>query len=353
MTDAAYALRILRNAMDSFTDLIGSYPRSSLLIGNGYSIAAHHGFSYASLLSMTNFELEHWFKDLFSKLDTNNFELILEILDNAQFVNETSGNIAEAERDVKARENLIDLFIKTLRSIHPDNKILIDAPACITEEQYKTNGQFLNNFSTIFTLNYDLLLYWSILENKYTDRFKDNFSITKDRDYFANYFNESPIVNTNLWFLHGALHLRTDHTGLTYKVIHSENNNILDQLRASLEKSIYPTIIFEGTDKEKILKINTNRYLSIANSVLSNSSGCLFTYGFSFNKNDFHILDSIFKSSIHTLCVGLRGTTDQHQEIVGECAKLKEYAGRSFGSNRRTTPLEIFYYDTTQMNNIW
>ena len=153
--------------------------------------------------------------------------------------------------------------------------------------------------------------------------------------------------------MHGALHLRTDHTGLTYKVVHIENNSILDQLRESLEKSIYQTIVFEGTDKEKRFKINTNRYLSIANSVLSNSGGCLFTYGFSFNKNDDHILESICKSSIHTLCVGLRGTTDQHQEILGECAKLKAYADISFRSNCRATPLDVYYYDTTQMDNIW
>lgn len=323
-----------------------------LLIGNGFSIAASPRFKYSSIFNCADFSKISWVKNIFTSLSTENFELILNMLKSAQLVNKAAGNIEESENDAKAHSALVDIFIDTLGEIHPDNKIIYRSFECITVEQFEANGKFLEKFNVIFSLNYDILLYWSILENKLEYKFKDNFSI-KDRNRSGLSFNESFLNCTSLWYLHGALHLRTDSKGMAYKIVANQDSSILNQLKESMSLFEYPTIVFEGSDEEKQLSINSNRYLSIANKVFSNSYGALFTYGFSFNENDDHIIEAIKKSAISVLCVGLHGTIKKNQKIFEKCEGLKSTANHNFNTGSRASRLEVYYYNTNECGNIW
>lgn len=324
----------------------------NLLIGNGFSIAASGRFDYSSLFDLADFSRVPWVKNIFTSLPTTNFEFVLNMLNCAQIVNKAAGSIDESERDVQALSSLVDVFIDTLGSIHPDNKVSYGSYDIMTDKQYKKNGEFLKKFNMIFTLNYDLLLYWSILENKLERKFKDNFSI-RDSEIAGLCFNESYLNETCLWFLHGALHLRTDNKGMAYKIVNKNDNSILKQLKDSLSRLEYPTIVFEGSDNDKRLLINSNRYLSIASKVFSNSYGTLFTYGFSFSDNDEHVIESIKKSAISVLCVGLRGTIKNNSKIFEKCEGIKSAANHAFEHGYRAERLVVYYYNTMENVAIW
>lgn len=69
----------------------------SLLLGNGFSIAASRKFSYRSLRECTDFSSMSRMKNLFDFYDTNDFEKILMALTYAYDVNSILEHIQEAE----------------------------------------------------------------------------------------------------------------------------------------------------------------------------------------------------------------------------------------------------------------
>jgi len=344
--------------MNTFDELIaltnGAGPRN-LLLGNGYSIAASENFNYSNLFQKTIFSSMEWIVNIFNKYQTCNFEFILEVLKHAENVNEEIVRVVLGESKAhlsnqvdiihSARINLVSSFINTLRTIHPENNHLDQHGDGITGDMFIKNREFLRNFSKFFTLNYDLLLYWSLLNSEIV--FADNFSSGLDYK-----FNDNFSQNTTLWFLHGALHLRTDRfTGQTRKVVYRSQSTLLRQLADDLINSMYPTIVFEGTASEKRSKIGSNTYLSMANQHLASLGGSLFTFGFSFNDNDAHMQKAIADSDISMLCVGIRGSEQNNLHICGKCREIQTLAD----SKRAATlspPLQVYFYNTSEMS-IW
>lgn len=155
-------------------------------------------------------------------------------------------------------------------------------------------------------------MYRSICNNRLTSKFRDNF-LPEDDIYSFDKENQD---TTNLWFLHGAFHLRRNYDGTIYKVIYTEGSNIINKLKRNIQNGIYPVIVFEGTDEEKLSKINSNYYLHSALRAFSNMTGSLFVCGFSFNNNDKHVIDAIVKSKISHLCVGLYGDENSSPNIL-------------------------------------
>ncbi|WP_394027463.1 DUF4917 family protein [Desulfovibrio falkowii] len=360
--------------MKTFDELIeltqDSGPRN-LLLGNGYSIAASSNFNYQNLLEKTDFTSSPWIRNLFSKYSTCNFEFILEVLRHAENVNEEIVGSARGENqptlayqvDVihHARIVLIRDFIQTLRDIHPDNNYRGRSYGGVTGDMFIKNREFLTHFTKrkplenspqIFTLNYDLLLYWALLNSGFN--IGDNFAFCDNFSYGANnIFNNGFLKSTNLWYLHGALHLRTDDfTGETKKLVYTEKSRILDNLSDDLINSRYPTIVFEGTTAEKKSRIGSNMYLSTAYNSLCSVNGTLFTYGVSFNENDQHIGEAISKSGISALCVGIFGSEQENPLICGNCEMIKKWANINRSQQLFSSPLEVYYYDTSQMS-IW
>lgn len=270
---------------------------ANLLLGNGFSIAASKSFNYRTIFEKSHFEENYaWIKNISNTYNTVNFELVIEMLSHAEKVNRCSGDTSVSDKDRDGKNALIDIFINALTSIHPEK-------TSITTSQYDNNKEFIKKFDYIFTLNYDILLYRSICNNRLTSKFRDNF-LPEDDIYSFDKENQD---TTNLWFLHGAFHLRRNYDGTIYKVIYTEGSNIINKLKKNIQNGIYPVIVFEGTDEEKLSKINSNYYLHSALRAFSNMTGSLFVCGFSFNNNDKHVIDAIVKSKISHLCVGLYG----------------------------------------------
>ncbi len=310
---------------------------ANLFLANGFSIAANSCFNYETILNKSDFSSgNEWIRNIFTKYSTNNFEFIIEVLSHAEIINDCAGHRDISNEYKTARKNLITIFINALRKIHPWSQ-------GITDEQNRNNKTFLNLFDQIFTTNYDLLLYKSINHNDLTRKFKDGFLKQDDTFFF-----DADYDNTNIWFLHGALHLRSNIDGRVYKITYrgDTGETILEQLRDDVQNGKYPLMVFEGTTEEKQKKINSSQYLMIAHNIFSKISGALFICGFSFNDNDTHILEKIKKSSIKKLCVGIYGdiNSDANKKIKEKCILIEHEIreGRE--------EFSVDYFDVTSAN---
>lgn len=163
-----------------------------------------------------------------------------------------------------------------------------EAPHAINTDQHQACHKFLINFESIYTINYDLLLYW-VYVNHEKILFKDGFinSLTDSQELVWYQKNERFI---NLYYLHGALHLYQD--GNDIKKHSSKYNKITlkNQIENKLQQNKPPLFVSGGTALSKEKTIRNNPYLHSAFNSFKQCDQALFIYGFGFNDNDGHII---------------------------------------------------------------
>lgn len=321
--------------------------QKNLLLGNGYSIAACDLFNYKELFEMADFSTMPQVRCIFETYGTINFEYVLEVLGHAERVADCLPPPAQMPTVADCREWLINEFIHTLERVHPDNMFNYGALTCIDEDMYARNGRFLRLFNNIFTLNYDLILYRSILQNNLEGIFKDCF-----RGYDDGLLVFSPDISCvpHIFYLHGALHLRKSPENMAYKVRYTPHYNLLAKLHDHLQQNIYPILVFEGRDQEKVKTINNDAYLTYINQIFANITGMLVTFGFSFGNNDAHIINSIINSGVSYLLVGAHGNVTSDMQMTLNNILLLANQRHQVGA--RTCPLTIDIYDTSAVR-IW
>jgi hypothetical protein len=169
----------------------------SLLLGNGFSIAQGSGrFSYQHLLDNAGLPSNGPIKSIFEALNTFDFELVIKGLGQASKIATAYSNRAVAELFSRDAVSVRDSLITAIRTVHPE--VHFEIP----DSQCKACSIVLNHFSSLFTTNYDLLLYWVIVKD--TTLFSDGFGTGDEVDSFR-LFNEHAACNT--YYVHGALHL--------------------------------------------------------------------------------------------------------------------------------------------------
>jgi len=142
--------------------LSGSKKRH-LLLGNGFSIALKPDiFTYGSLYENADFSAAPHVKKLFEALGTQDFEIIIKHLKDAAKVVEvyrpSAVTLAKSlRRDAAA---IKDALVTAIAKRHPDR------PFDIMSSQYAACRKFVSTFDHIFTLNYDVLLYWALMQDK-------------------------------------------------------------------------------------------------------------------------------------------------------------------------------------------
>src|ERR1700677_2925354 len=149
-----------------------------LLLGNGFSIAADKSFDYRRLLDRADFgnrERKDRIRGIFDSLDTADFELVVQRLDAAAEIldlyEDDSVTSPEIRRDGGAVRKAL---AETLAAVHPSR--ISD----IGDDRIDKCHDFLANFDSVFTLNYDLLLYWAINRKKRA-HFEDGFRRPEER----------------------------------------------------------------------------------------------------------------------------------------------------------------------------
>ena len=335
-----------------------------LLLGNGFSVAYDQSvFSYKSLKK----HLSKPYQDILTTLGTDDFEKAIE------YINKNPKILHKGSETLNFKWEFLKVI---LNNAHPKNSLKV-------RDKWKLEcTDFLYAFDEIFTTNYDLLLYWVTVLNP--DKFKDGFYSQKKKTLESEESSKKTLIwkkktknskATNIWYLHGALHLynlnrdinisKMDMETIRYnikkwdpniiKYTYEDNNPLIKQIQDRFFQNLEPLIIMEGNSDSKYGHIIINEYLSTANYkfglnqvpylqreehiITEKYQRCLFVFGQDLKEDsDAHILRSILLNTSKIYC-GLfdMSTAEQKYQL------LTKYLHAT---------CEINFYDTSKMD-IW
>lgn len=324
------------------------FNRCHALLGNGFSISCRPNiFLYGKLYENADFsELSPTAKFAFEALGTQDFERVIKALRDAKRILEVYGSsppdlIETLQADA---DGLRELLVQTIAKSHPA------WPGEVSEEEYAACREFISHFNTIYTFNYDLLLYWAQMhtpegESPSSD---DGFRKSED-DYDAGYvvWEPSQSHEQNMYFLHGALHVFDTGTEIQKYTWINTGVRLIDQIRHALSKDYYPLFVSEGTSAEKLERIRHNDYLAKAYRSFSEIEGALFIYGHSLAENDEHYLKRIEKGKLSQIYIGLYGdpNSEANKRIVSRANQMSS-------RRRARAPLGVTYFDASSAK-VW
>ncbi len=326
--------------------------KRQLLLGNGFSIALFPGcFDYRSLLASADFTNAPEARAAFDALNTTDFEVVIQALRHAVALSPVYqiGQAPSALMDGHSAA-LKELLVQSIAGKHPAR------PSDITEAQYASCREFLSHFvgnsrvgekdyrGRIYTLNYDLLLYWTLLhidtdiQDPLADapeelQHDDGFRAPPD-DYEAPYViweAEGGANKQNIHFLHGGLHLY-DYGPELQKLCWERGGNVplIDQIRNALNDGMFPLFVAEGSTEAKLTRIRHSGYLqrslkSFA-EVMRGTESAVFVYGHSLAPNDEHVLRFIERGKIGKLYVSIYGDagTQTNRTIIERAERMAE-----------------------------
>jgi hypothetical protein len=220
--------------------------------------------------------------DLFKGYRTNNFEVVLAALSHSVKVSRLLGlpyrETASAYRNVRAS------LVKAVEKVHVPHASVGEA---IRRELFSA----VKPYCTLFSTNYDLLLYWAIQTRPGT--FDDRFRTSRHGLLFSPGSRQAADAQ-NVYFLHGGIHLYRDSAGRTIKDQHDGTRDILTRFRQQVERpDSVPLFVTEGTAADKLRVIRRSDYLSHALTQLEQHQGPLVVFGLSLGESDSHLVEAM------------------------------------------------------------
>jgi hypothetical protein len=272
--------KLNREGIRQWEWISNQFQNSSILLGNGFSINFSDTLRYRNLYDFFITDCSQTVKALFQNFHTRNFEKVLECIEIAEIVCDSipidKQNLLDFQGEV--RQGLID----SINTIHP-------RPIDVNYDKVSTIAKQFKDFNQVFTTNYDLFLYYIILEShKFGDHMFNNHN-----SKFNRFGDPDQMKSNHIYFLHGALFLFE--SGLTTLKIKRPNNGwLLDSITNEIEKDNYPLFISEGKSETKVKAIQSNRYLSFCLDRFKNCSDkTLIVFGQSLSEQDSHIVEAI------------------------------------------------------------
>lgn len=340
-----------------------------LLLGNGFSISLFPNcFAYSSLFEEAKnnglFASAEPLEKAFEALGTIDFERVMEALKSSvKLISVYGGDQAACQIMCDHAELLKDILVQAIAGRHPDR------PDKISEDQYQNCRAFLAQFiglersrnyvGKVFTVNYDLLLYWAVLHDTIYSRDQtlltdDGFRLPEDDPdaHYVAWDQFSASRSQTVTYLHGALHLfeqGSDLAKLCWE--RSGNHPLMDQIRSALDEDRYPMFVSEDTSESKMAKINKSAYLSKAlrsfAACCDVKVGALFVIGHSLAANDDHIFKRIARGKIHNLYVSVFGDPDSesNMQIIARANTLAARRDKKY-------PLNVSIIDASSIH-IW
>jgi hypothetical protein len=302
-----------------------------LLLGNGFSIAAHPRFAYSSLFAVAK-KMRPSIEALFDEAQTTNFEVAME----AAFDQTDASNIKTA-------------LVKAIAWVHPYYSLSLDDDEC------RSCGRFLEAFvgldrgerrGIVFTANYDLLLYWVIVRHSAALACHDGF----DNE---GYWSETA-GGTQVFYLHGGLHLfERRHRGalprLT-KLLYEPERVLTRQISEHLNRGEFPLFVTEATSLEKLARVRASPYLSTAHkrfgSACAEAQGVLFVVGHGLGESDEHITDVIGRAQLKSVFLSTFGPVDRERAETLAALWVRRRAMDGL------PPLEVSTFDVAECS-IW
>lgn len=317
--------------------------RSHLLVGNGFSIACDPIFRYQSLFdAAVGAGLSEKAQAAFQRLGTNNFEGVLRLLEDAHWLCSeyeiTHPNTAQLQDDIAVVKNTL---VQAVTASHLEHSGLV------SDAKKEAAREFLKPFHNIFTTNYDLLLYWTVLSGSKVSH-GDGFRSDED-DPDAPYvvFTERLGGAKGIFFMHGALHLHVKGGQLRKHCWNRTQRRLTDQIQESLSRSEYPLIVAEGTPEKKLEQIERNGYLWYALDKLHRIEGPLVVFGHSLGPSDQHIVNAIASAEkLDRVFVSLHGNPESESNLLIRSAGDRMIALRGARvAMRGGKELSVEYYD--------
>jgi hypothetical protein len=317
-----------------WNDIKGDF-KDALLVGNGGSIALSDKFSYKSLYGYAD-KHELLQKEAIAVFDKfqkkyRDFEQVLYSLWQADYINGLF-DVAEDEQKkvrlgyTKVRRSLID----AVKDVHPANNE--------SELALLKVGQFTAGFKTVFSLNYDLMLFWASQKVNVNDindgnKFIDGFTLRVSRNKsqkdptFAftdnieelrvpNHYNES---STLVFYPHGSL--------LLYQTkAKKDERKITSYKKEGLLKSITdfwarndgnPIFVCEGDSEQKLKAISASKYLThVYQNVLPRAGKTLTIYGWGMGDQDSHIVKQLARGSYEKVAVSIHTQNKSPKQLA-------------------------------------
>ena len=329
----------------SFVDALAQSERLTsrhVLLGNGFSIACRPDiFVYSKLFERADFKkLSTAARKAFDALGTEDFEKVIKALRDAgklvplyEDVDPTLARRLQTDAD-----GLKEVLVQTIADSHPAR------PSDISDQEYAACRLFLAPFKNIYTLNYDLLLYWTKMHTLSNEKQDSDDGFRKPEDEAGAPYVVWESGNShqqNTWFLHGALHLYDTGTELQKYTWINTGVALIDQIREALARGYFPLFVAEGSSAEKLERIRHSDYLAKGYRSFESISGALFVLGHSFAANDEHYLKRIERGKVRELYVGLHGDPGSisNRHIVSRASRMQTV-------RRSKRPLDVYYFDS-------
>jgi len=301
---------------------------STLILGNGASIAVNNKFEYSSLLQTARDKdyLTESIENIFQLYETKDFELILRHLSYTTRINKFL-NIKE-DKTRKSYEALRTALIISIKEIHASYENV--------SPYISKMFTYLKDFKKVISLNYDLLVYWAMGagNNELGNWFKDCFLYGEFQFDWSRF--EKPVNGaegaTLVFYPHGSLFLAQNLFEADVKLERdADRKKLLDALVIKWGSGKFiPLIVCEGESSQKMNAIKRSPYLSnVYYTVLPKIGENIVIYGWSLNKNDDHILKKITDNNIRKIAVSIycknKDRTDIQVIIEKKTKKLKNF----------------------------
>ena len=285
-----------------WTTISANY-RDCALIGNGASIAVARTLSYNSLYdaAVDRGHVDGGPQAIFDFFDTRDFEFVLRALSHANAINRHLGLVETATRD--CYESVRNTLIKTVKAVHPEHRDL--------SHHFNAISGFLAQFPTVFSLNYDLIIYWAMMEanasaggNLFKDCFLEARHFEGDYDYLRRP-HANLASSTLVFYPHGNLALATDMWGTETKI--SQNvGTLIDAITANWTLGgNTPLFVSEGDTERKLRSIRRNGYLNAVYAELGKRRDSVLVYGWAFGGQDQHILDALSRADVSRFAISV------------------------------------------------
>ena len=288
----------------------------ALLVGNGFSSKY---FKYESLLAASELKEGEPLRKLFAALKTFDFESVVRALESAAVVESAYGHDVHAIEMAEHAREVREALVKAINATHPAHRNEI-ASEC------ESGASFLNHFGTVFSLNYDLLLYWVNLEKT---KLNDGFGLGETT---ADLRFHGPFIEAaycHIFNLHGSLHLFESDAGEVFKALNTDDGVIATITHAITNKHQLPLYVAEGTSRAKMQKINSVDYRRHCYAKLNENAASVFVFGHSADDNDAHIYRAIFASRAKHVYFGVFEPNEEKlRNLDGQLSKYKKIGGK-------------------------
>jgi len=246
--------------LETFDDVLTSIRKNStrefnLLLGNGFSMAYDSDiFSFNALHDFVTKIKDKDLSTILDVLETRNFEVIMQHLDNFSALISAFGGDSELKKSVdNASAKLKKSLLDAVKALHPEHVFTIP------EDQSEICSLFLKTFldtrGNIFSTNYDLLLYWVLMRNSVVQHgdgcgreleIPDEFVPPEEQIWSELTWGVNKETQ-NVFYLHGALPFFDTGVSVT-KEEYDLYNYLLENISTRMDNGEYPIFVTAGDE---------------------------------------------------------------------------------------------------------